>query len=52
VAVPVPGKPGLAAGEPSLGCLVGYFLRLGTDGFGGPIALVGYMQRALVERRG
>jgi hypothetical protein len=29
-----------------------YFLRLGTFGFGGPIALVGYMQRDLVERRG
>jgi chromate transporter len=29
-----------------------YFLRLGTVGFGGPIALVGYMQRDLVETRG
>ena len=28
-----------------------YFLALGTFGFGGPIALVGYMQRDLVERR-
>src|SRR5437016_9549359 len=28
-----------------------YFLRLGTSGFGGPIALVGYMQRDLVEKR-
>src|SRR5215510_2517464 len=28
-----------------------YFLALGTMGFGGPIALVGYMQRDLVERR-
>ena len=28
-----------------------YFLRLGTTGFGGPIATVGYMQRDLVERR-
>jgi chromate transporter len=28
-----------------------YFLRLGTFGFGGPIALVGYMQRDLVEER-
>ena len=25
------------------------FLRLGTFGFGGPIALVGYMQKDLVE---
>ena len=28
-----------------------YFLRLGTFGFGGPIALAGYMQRDLVENR-
>ena len=28
-----------------------YFLRLGTTGFGGPIALVGFMQRDLVEER-
>jgi len=28
-----------------------YFLRLGTAGFGGPVALVGYMQRDLVEER-
>src|SRR5215208_291223 len=28
-----------------------YFLQLGTFGFGGPIALTGYMQRDLVERR-
>ncbi|MBI4530321.1 MAG: chromate efflux transporter [Candidatus Latescibacteria bacterium] len=27
-----------------------YFLRLGCLGFGGPIALVGYMQKDLVER--
>src|SRR6185369_8396245 len=30
---------------------LGYFLWLGTFGFGGPIALAGYMQRDLVERR-
>ena len=29
-----------------------YFLRLGTLGFGGPIALVGAMHRDLVEQRG
>jgi chromate transporter len=28
-----------------------YFLRLGTFGFGGPIALAGYMQRDLVDQR-
>jgi hypothetical protein len=37
---------------PTLAALVAYFLRLGTLGFGGPIALVGYMHRDLVERRG
>jgi chromate transporter len=31
--------------------MLGYFLYLGSFGFGGPIALVGYMQRDLVERR-
>lgn len=28
-----------------------YLLRLGATGFGGPVALVGYMNRDLVERR-
>jgi chromate transporter len=37
---------------PSLAAFVGYFLRLGAFGFGGPIALAGYMQRDLVETRG
>src|SRR5712691_8340899 len=31
--------------------LLKYFLYLGSLGFGGPVALVGYMQRDLVERR-
>lgn len=35
----------------SLGEFLLYFLRLGTFGFGGPIALAGYMQRDLVEQR-
>ena len=35
-----------------MAALAGYFLRLGTFGFGGPIALAGYMQRDLVEERG
>ena len=29
-----------------------YFLKLGSSGFGGPIALVGYMHRDLIEDRG
>ena len=32
--------------------LTRYFGRLGVLGFGGPIALVGYMPRDLVEQRG
>jgi chromate transporter len=28
-----------------------YALKLGTLGFGGPVALVGYMHRDLVEER-
>ncbi|MGF6597908.1 chromate transporter [Paraburkholderia sp. GAS448] len=35
----------------TLGQLILYMLRLGTFGFGGPVALVGYMHRDLVERR-
>jgi chromate transporter len=37
--------------RPSVARLSAYFLRLGALGFGGPIALAGYMQRDLVERR-
>ncbi|QWQ12686.1 chromate transporter [Ralstonia pseudosolanacearum] len=31
--------------------LIAYFARLGTFGFGGPVALAGYMRRDLVEAR-
>src|SRR5215203_643590 len=47
--------PPRTAGTSSAGTLpefLVYFLRLGTLGFGGPIALTGYMQRDLVEERG
>ncbi len=32
--------------------LLQYFLRLGLLGFGGPVALVGQMERELVTKRG
>jgi chromate transporter len=36
----------------SLAQIVLYFLKLGAIGFGGPVALTGYMHRDLVERHG
>jgi chromate transporter len=39
------------AEKPPLTSFLKYFLGLGTWGFGGPIATVGYMQRDLVEQR-
>lgn len=39
-------KPGYSKVE-----LTRYFLKLGTWGFGGPVALVGYMHRDLVEEK-
>jgi chromate transporter len=41
-----PGRPGYSLWELTL-----YALKLGSIGFGGPVALVGYMYRDLVERR-
>ena len=35
----------------TLADITGYFLKLGAVGFGGPVALVGYMHRDLVENR-
>ena len=40
------------SGKRTLRGLCAYFLRLGGLGFGGPIALVGYMHRDLVQERG
>jgi chromate transporter len=37
--------------ERTLGGLVRYFAKIGTWGFGGPVALVGYMRRDLVDQR-
>jgi chromate transporter len=35
----------------SLSALIKYFLKLGSIGFGGPVALVGYMHKDLVENK-
>lgn len=35
----------------SLSALIKYFLKLGATGFGGPVALVGYMHKDLVENK-
>ena len=35
-----------------LGQFISYFLKLGASGFGGPVALAGFMNRDLVEDRG
>jgi chromate transporter len=40
-----------AGSRASLAQLVQYFLYLGTLGFGGPVALAGFMHRDLVEQR-
>ena len=42
----------MSAAAYSLRDLLAYFVRLGSLGFGGPVALVGYMQRDLVDERG
>lgn len=50
---PAPAGAAPAAGAPpGFAAVLRYFLRLGTSGFGGPIAVVGYMQRDLVQQRG
>ncbi len=44
-------QPAVSAPCYTLWQMVLYMLRLGTVGFGGPVALVGYMQRDLVDDR-
>src|SRR2546422_3616588 len=44
--------PSMADERTSLRALLLYFLRLGTLGFGGPIALAAHMEQDLVEQRG
>lgn len=46
MATPTEAQPEVSLPEFAL-----YFLKLGCIGFGGPIALVGYMQKDLVEER-
>lgn len=49
--LPVETERRAAAASYSLAQLTWYALKLGTIGFGGPVALVGYMYRDLVEQR-
>jgi len=44
-------QPGESAAVPALWEFLRYFLKLGTLGFGGPIAPAGHMQKDLVEER-
>lgn len=50
-AIPKPAVHNAMGAHPGLREFLLYFLRLGAFGFGGPIALVGYMQRDFVEDR-
>jgi chromate transporter len=50
--VGAPRKAETRAEPRTLRGLARYFAKLGSSGFGGPIALVGYMHRHLVEERG
>ena len=45
------GEDACRSTDSSLWDFVGYFLWLGTVGFGGPIALAGHMQQDLVDQR-
>src|SRR4051794_35311123 len=52
IATPPSGIPGHQPVPGSIPELVRYFLRLGTLGFGGPVALCGLMEKELVQDRG
>ena len=47
----MPSPSGVTATRASFADLVRYFLYLGAFGFGGPVALAGFMHRDLVETR-
>lgn len=47
----VPQPAPASATPPSLSAVTRYMLRLGSTGFGGPVALVGYMHEDLVKKR-
>src|SRR5512140_2868872 len=51
VSTPVAAATTLETAPSTLREFLTYFVRLGALGFGGPIALAGYMQRDLVEER-
>src|ERR1041385_5062915 len=50
--LPEQSTPSKTLPRRSIGEIVRYFLRLGTLGFGGPVALVGLMEKELVQDRG
>jgi len=51
-AAPDQSGPAPAAQRHPVSEIVFYFLRLGTIGFGGPVALVGQMEKELVGEKG
>lgn len=51
-AAPEPSAVAVAAQRRPIREIVAYFLRLGTLGFGGPVALCGLMEKELVGERG
>jgi len=51
-AAPKPSAVAVAAQRRPIREIVAYFLRLGTLGFGGPVALCGLMEKELVGERG